>query len=142
MANTELFRKIHEIISADPMKLEMSNWERRPIDAYRDPDTTLEQDLCGTTRCVAGWAVALTTGTPLFVGFSGVRHPAVKELFRAHGLTFDDDFVDLGAELLGLDKTDAYRLFFSSDLRAATVVGLFAEGQDEEALSYLNVTTS
>jgi hypothetical protein len=142
MANTELFRKIHEVISADPMKLEMTNWERRPIDAYREPDSTIEQDLCGTTRCVAGWAVALTTGTPLFVNFGGGRHPAVKELFQERGLeVHTDDFVDLGAALLGLEQADAYTLFFSSDRVASTVVELFAQGQDEEAINYLNAST-
>jgi hypothetical protein len=125
MANTELFRKIHEIISTQPRKFCMSFWE--------DPTD------CGTTRCVAGWAVHLTTGEPLYANnetFSIDHHPAVIRL--AGRLGVPDDFDYIGSELLEIEFDLGERLFHCGNSVAAHAVELFAEGRDEEAADYLN----
>jgi len=44
MPNTDLFRKIHDQITTHPESHDQGDWESP----------------CGTTRCVAGWALHLT----------------------------------------------------------------------------------
>ncbi len=44
--NRELFQKIHDQITGHPETHNQDSWE----------------SLCGTTRCVAGWAVHFTNG--------------------------------------------------------------------------------
>jgi hypothetical protein len=124
--NTELFKKIHDIISADPDKLGMSSWENF------DPG-------CGTTRCVSGWAVCLTTGTSLY-DLADEVHPEVKKLARDHGaLTsggYSIDFQKLGASLLGLSEYES-NAFYLDDDPALEFVRLASEGDREGARRYL-----
>jgi hypothetical protein len=58
--NTELFKKIHEVVSANPQRHDQATWEGQSVGD------------CGTTRCVAGWAVHLATGQKVFRWESGV----------------------------------------------------------------------
>ncbi len=119
--NTELFKKIDDIISADPGKLEMATWE----------------GFCGTTRCVAGWAVYLTTGEPLYDGDE--VSSATKGLLQRYGSSSISDFTKTGAALLGLNLQDAEELFLaSSGETAARFVHLAAAGHDDEALALLH----
>lgn len=123
--NTELFKKIDDIISADPGKLWMPTWESRTL------------GYCGTTRCVAGWAVYLTTGEPLYDGDD--VSPATKDLLQTYGSPHIPDFTKIGAALLGLNLQDASRLFLSvSGETAAKFVHLAAVGCDDEALALLH----
>jgi hypothetical protein len=121
MPNTQLFQKIDERLDEDEMLLEMSTWE----------DTG---PVCGTTRCVAGWAIHEVTGQPLYIG--GQRNPAIAEL--AESLGVDDDFEAIGAKLLDLGKGTAAILFFSPNDRARDVVKLFAQGRNDDAFLRLN----
>lgn len=125
--NRELFQKIHTIITAENgAGFEMSNWEApRP------------RSDCQTTRCVAGWAVHLETGAELYESMRSLDDdptptPETKLLanrLRAEGVRVlgDDDFEEMGARLLGLNRDQRY-LFYTSNVKAAAFVKAAAEG--------------
>ena len=120
--NQELFRRIHNITAALPGSLWMDSWEGGG------------QSQCGTTRCLAGWAVHLTTGQPLYTP-DGELHPSVLELAARLGVT--SDFEVLGAELLGLSRGVATYAFYISTESAAEYIRLMAEGNEGAALRLL-----
>ena len=120
--NTELFKQIDDIIApagqVDGSRFDMGSWES-----------------CGTTRCVAGWAIHLTTGQPLWAdGYQ--QSDATLELAREHGTTmFSDREADFGAlagKLLGLAPQER-ELFYSEDEVAAEFVHLAAQGRHDDA---------
>lgn len=115
--NTELFKKIDERLDEDEMFLEMSTWE----------DSA--GSVCGTTRCVSGWALHERYNQPLYIG--GIRNPFWEEV--AEQLGVEDDFEQIGRELLGLSRGEAAVLFFTDNEKAREVVRLFAQGKNEEA---------
>lgn len=119
--NTELFRKINDVISRDRGGLNMDSWE----------------NVCGTTRCVAGWAIYFEAGeVPLYADSTGRYSDGVRELAARVGVSMCDSpfFARLGAKLLGLRCSE---LFYVDDDLAARFVALAAEGRDEEALALL-----
>lgn len=120
--NTELFKKIHEVISVQPGKFDMEYWEDRDADGG-----------CGTTRCVAGWAIYLTTNRSL-TDDSGARSQSTYDLADRLGVRAEYDI--LGAKLLDLPP-QAVELFYVSDDRAREFVRLAAWGQDDAALGLL-----
>lgn len=128
--NRELFQKIHDIIGAqDSWAHNQQTWE--------------SQGSCGTTRCVAGWAIHLTTDAPVFIHDPAVTPPAhlspeLVELARTRGISADSgdaDYFDLipllARDLLGLTEKDAYTLFFVADTpEARTAVRMAARGDE------------
>jgi hypothetical protein len=50
--NRELIKQIIDIIEDEPKRLEMSTWVLNPLKSQQAPS-------CGTTGCIAGWAVML-----------------------------------------------------------------------------------
>jgi len=125
--NTELFAKIHEVITVEPRLFDMTTWE--------------DTNACGTTRCIAGWAVHLNTNQPLYTQF-GDLHESVAELSESLGIEviggYNSDFQNIARELLGLDAWTAARVFYISDTRAKQFVELAANGYEDEALSLLS----
>lgn len=124
--NRELFQKIHLVIDVQPDALEMDSWENREAD-------------CGTTRCVAGWAVSLTTQTDLADGYR--FNPAVLALAEEYGISLPDvgvPYSALARKLLGLSRDESGYLFYTSNETAAEIVRLMAEGQFEEASALLS----
>lgn len=117
--NTVLFGQIDDIVQAEPRSLNMDSWEGSP---------------CGTSRCMAGWAVHLTTGKPLY-GTDGNYHPSVRELAKQLGV--EDDFEVLGAALLELDPDDAAVVFYVDNETAAEFIRLAGQGLEREALNLL-----
>lgn len=115
--NRELFQKIDKVFTEHPEWHDQSSWESR----------------CGTTRCVAGWAIHLTTGKPLYTAPDGAtRHPSVSAMARRLGLPARVSLSDLGAELLGLDDRERYALFHYADNdEAREVVAAGAAGDRE-----------
>ncbi len=106
MPNTELFKKINEVISTRPEEHDQGTYESGRS--------------CGTTRCVAGWAISLTTGTPVFGGTYPITlHPEVAALEERLGVQRDwgEDDVDvvpaIAQELLGLTEQQAHQLFYT-----------------------------
>jgi hypothetical protein len=130
--NRELFKKIDDIITPDPDKLDMGSWE--------EWDDNPE---CSTTRCIAGWAITLTTGQPLYVRTEeGLyrQHPSVIELARRLGTTvwryqagFDEvNIPKLAAKLLDIPSSHRH-LFYSEDEVGAAYVKAAAEGREDDA---------
>ena len=127
MINRELFQKIHEIISAHPEQHDQGSWE-----GTRGPD-------CGTTRCVAGWAVFLTTGEPLTrstnTGIMG-NSLATQELLRENDW---ESIPEAGRRLLGLNEDVACSLFYdASNEEARAAVKAFSEGRESDALRHIS----
>ncbi len=128
--NTELFRRVHEVISVHPERLDMGSWE-----GYTP---------CGTTRCVAGWAVYLTIGTELFDA-EGRDHVRMEELSLELGVPLLGQEGDIarvhlgrvGAKLLGLSPEEATALFHSNEEVASDFVALAAQGREGEAREVL-----
>ena len=122
--NTELFAKIRDMIREHPEQHDQSAWESQPVDE------------CGTTRCVAGWAVALTTGLPVYSWQPGEEirlSDATLRLAHEKGV-YVEDLGDngvvpaLAARLLSLTPNEAGSLFYSEDERAHRAVEKAAAG--------------
>lgn len=125
--NVELFRRINEVISARPEEHDQSTWESTSVETS-----------CGTTRCVAGWAIHLTTGEKVFhwdpdLTFIEVS-PSVRALAAEHGIRGNGDqegmslIPGLAASLLGLSQAQADVLFYAGNEKALTCVELAADG--------------
>lgn len=115
MPNMELFKQINEVISARPEEHDQSTFE--------------SEQSCGTTRCVAGWAISLTTGTPVFGDtYPTTLHPEVAALEERLGVQRgkDEDDVDMvpliAQELLGLTDQQAHQLFYTFNRDAAQLL--------------------
>lgn len=136
--NTELFRKIDEVIAVDGVEpdyatLEMGSWED-------------DSNTCGTTRCVAGWGIHLTTGKPLYDG-TGDLDPSVIELANKHGVEVRDmgpgigkavDFEVLGAKILDLEGGEK-AVFYVNEETAVKFVHYAAQGKKDVARSVLGL---
>lgn len=121
--NTPLFKKIREIISVKPELFDMASFENGG------------NSECGTTRCIAGWAIHLETGEPLYDDEGDFTAP-VHELADRLGVRADPE--DLGRELLGLSRSEAARLFYIDDEAGTRFVELAAQGREAEALEVLD----
>lgn len=89
--NVELLRKVKEHILDEPQRLDMSMFGQRTEGEMAPP--------CGTTACIAGWAVILSD----------------PKLFTVDIEEFDDvlsDAYKTGRELLRITPGQARRLFF------------------------------
>lgn len=134
--NIELFGKIDEVISPRPGRIDslafnMDSWED---DSYS----------CGTTRCVAGWAIYFATGEASVYDRSGRHSNSVLELAGSLGTwlydtddAYEADLEDLAAKLLGLSRQER-RLFYTSEEVAAEFVHLAAQGKLDEAREVLD----
>lgn len=119
MINREMFQRIHEQIAAHPEMHDQSNWESRA-------------PVCGTTRCVAGWAIhfwATDQGMPssLELFHMAVRHPVNATRFaRSSGNLYQA----AAADILGLTPRQATELFIDSgNEEAFDLVAHYANGE-------------
>lgn len=129
--NQELFQKIESVITEFPMLHHQRYWEA---------NDTEENGSCGTTRCIAGWAVwfkAVELGL-----VSRKRDPVDNDMLHQvaehMGVDVRDPdygdfrsdaalYTETGAKLLGLDHDTAYNLFNDLvDKRAVARVTAFA----------------
>lgn len=127
MINTELFAKVRDVIKDQPDQHDQSTWE------------SVLTESCGTTRCVAGWAIHLTTGEKVVHWEPGLpfieASPSVRTLAAERNIQADSDDRDgltlipgLAASLLGLTKAQADILFFADNKGALNCVELAADG--------------
>lgn len=113
MPNTELFKKIHDVISVHP--------------ELHDQAFFQEGTGCGTTRCVAGWAIHLS-------------HPddqgqSVSQLVSLFSKASSPSAY--ARELLDIGYSESDVLFFTlSDEEARRVVAAYAEGHDVLGLCF------
>lgn len=130
--NTELFRKVDDVIGRNRKKLKMDTWEDN-------------HPSCGTTRCVAGWGIHLTIGAPLY----DEQWNATPELLALaeqhdvhiahHGSTYASvDVEGLGAKVFGLDDRERKVFYADSDV-ALRFVHLAGQGAHDEARALLNL---
>lgn len=125
MPNQDMFIKIDRILTEFPNLHKQDHWESGPNDVR-----------CGTTRCVAGWAVFLKAQE---LGLTSNKNDrlgvAIRErVAEAMGLPrHDSEWVDLGTEILGLDEDQAEDLFHNySDADARQMVREYAAGRNPE----------
>ncbi len=129
--NQELFKKIDGIITPAPELLHMDSWE--------------EDNVCGTTRCITGWAIYLTTGAPLY-GRDGHQSGATLALARRLGVEVKEaiagreyvEIDELGAAVLELAPAEKAAFYVDND-RGARFVELAAAGDEEGARSLLGL---
>lgn len=113
--NAELFEKINEVLTEHPELHDQESWE----------------NTCRTTRCVAGWAIHLTTGEPLYAA-TEIHHPSVLELAEQLGLPRHSGFSRIAAKLLGLGEHGRVALFhYCDDLEAREAVARAAAGDED-----------
>lgn len=134
--NTELFQKIHNAITTQPDQHDQSTWESQSVHD------------CDTTRCVAGWAIHLTTGQPVLSWQPGEEirlSDATIDLAHDKGVYVEDPedsaaILDLAFKLLGLeDFMQAHLLFYvATDERARRAVEKAAAGDRDGFLLTLN----
>ena len=134
--NTELFKKIHEVVSANPQRHDQGTWE-----SVLTQDGTSFLPECGTTRCVAGWAVHLTTGQKLFHWEPGMPSVILSDstirLAQEHGIPIEsiDDLgvvPNVASKMLGLTDIEAENLFYNAgDDRAREIVAAAVAGDTE-----------
>lgn len=117
--NRELFQKIHQQITDRPETHDQSSWETA----------------CGTSRCIAGWAVHLTTNAPVY------EPGSLSESLSFQTRSLADDILpehvlrtvpSIARHLLGLDAEEAGRIFYAIDEDARLAVRLAAEGTEEQ----------
>lgn len=115
MVNVDLFQKIDRELTGHPEQHDQSSWESD----------------CGTTRCVAGWAIHLVIGRqslyhPSGLGWSDAHYQLHEQLgvpMSMHGPG------SLAAKLLGLSVREAEILFHhTTNEQARRAVRLAAAG--------------
>lgn len=116
--NAELLREVADEIEAAPKEFDMG-WHKRTTET------------CGTTMCIAGWAVDLSPGIHM------VMNPAEGGVTIGSDARLDDGGVVeayiAAADLLGLTCYEAADLFHSDGLtssQAPTLLRELADGGD------------
>lgn len=119
MINVDMFKRIQDIIIANPERHNQSYFEMGGVG-------------CGTTRCVAGWAIHLWGQDNGIAGTIGdieeeyIAEVGAEDLIEAQDIDVPDylgngeraDWIDtehVGAHILGLDEDQSYGLFFNMD---------------------------
>ncbi|BCP41489.1 hypothetical protein MINTMi27_15820 [Mycobacterium intracellulare] len=132
--NIELLTKVRDLIEADQKLLDMSLWARIPFDSVDTSEGPIKVE-CGTTGCIAGWAVQ-QAGDKLFVqsedrhldydtgeAFYSVSHSVAK-----NGRVCD---IEVRArKLLGLTRDEADYLFFVENNQVVDLLSALIDGKD------------
>jgi hypothetical protein len=105
MANNEALREVMIHVTYEPKRLDMGNW------ASTDRDSP-----CGTTACVAGWAVILRGKLPVVISLGAMHLP------------YGHEAEEVGRELLGLTEEEARLLFHTWNENVWTAVEEITEG--------------
>ena len=136
MANVELFKKIRDQIKSVPMSFNMGTWSEDlaaeiEIDGdwdheYYDANTgewaEAPASECGTTRCVAGWAIHFEAER---LGLD-VNRPLIHVAEELAGvLGVQNDYEEVAMRVLDIDYP---WLFFKDEEDAFEIVNEYAEG--------------
>lgn len=141
--NTELFRKVHEQITAKPEHHDQRTYES-DVDADvaylrehhgEDADEEIKDlvervdggTVCGTTRCTAGWALYLHRPDQALV-------TTAFEVLEERGIPASySELFDGARHLLGLDERQANELFAGdlSEKRAVALIAEYAFGDED-----------
>lgn len=144
--NVEMFRRIREQIEREPQNFGMSYWiaefAQQEREFYNVLTDSWEDGSCGTTRCVAGWAVHFEALDKGLYGADEGEHDALFEAARSlvGAKPYRGDTIEkAGAKVLGIDLSLAHVLFHTDDVTAYRAVELFSEGRSVEAERLLGV---
>lgn len=107
MVNIEKVTQLHDFLAENPAKLHMGYWGR----VSRVQDSDCQEITCGTTACIAGWAVILDGWKPNHVSENGLFESVTKD-----GTLRDVE--NLAGEILGITRTQQNKLFFLGDDQA------------------------
>lgn len=127
--NQDLFGRIDKIIQSEPESFEMGCWERPSIQFVSLDGETVA---CGTTRCVAGWAIHLTHEDK----FGATGKPLSKMTNDLGG--HPEAYARVGAEVLGLTKMEADELFYGSNYGSKNVLHAYATGGRKAGLEAMD----
>lgn len=127
--NIELLTKIRDLVKLAPQKLDMDYWSAIPFDVVELDDGSQARVSCGTTQCIAGWAVQLQ-GYQFLVGpgnsDDGVYYP--ESCLAEDGRVVD--IFDAARQLLGLTECEADLLFINvENSEAIDALNLFIAGK-------------
>ncbi len=134
--NIELLTKIRNLIATQPDKLNMNSWSMidRNLLGEMEYEDTAKID-CGTTQCIAGWAVQLSGWKFLVRGFEVLvadeaEEPVVHVSYcvARNGRTA---MVDQKArQLLGITPEESFFLFLDVENdRAIEALDMFIAGE-------------
>lgn len=131
--NVELLTKVRDLIKTEPAKLDMGLWGTMPTDVIKFKNGFAKVS-CGTTACIAGWAVQLS-GDQLLVreedlctGWETDETIDVEHCVARNGRSFLID--DRAQKLLGLTADEAEALFMCTDSQAVEYLDLLISGGD------------
>lgn len=127
--NVELLTQVRDLIKADPSKLDMSHWgvvKGIELD-YRDEVKVN----CGTTACIAGWAVQLVGDKFLVHGHSKSAEGGYSVSLSVAKNGRVCDIEKRARKILGLTYDEAAFLFMDTvDSQALSVLDQLIAGQD------------
>lgn len=138
--NIEMLKRIKAQWDAQPHTVDMGAWgmeedevvesfsmaleENDPIQYYDPQDgyVDMTEEQCGTTRCLAGWAIHFAAEDK-GIDINRRLRDVARELRGDDGYVYYDD---LGAEILGLDVDEAL-VFFAEPREAYNRVAKWIE---------------
>lgn len=106
--NIELLTKVRDLVEKQPEKLNMENWAWCDVEWDFDGDGYKKVVDCGTTACIAGWAVQLH-------GYKFLLHDGDQyaiECIARNGRVMNIEYK--AQELLGLTDDEANSLFINT----------------------------
>lgn len=117
--NQDLFGRIEKIIEAQPEQFNMASYEGDRVDEQT-------RTTCGTTRCIAGWGIALVHQDRF--GESDQDLETMATEIDAHPTEYGRrSYEHIGAEVLGLTRMEGQALFCrTGDDEAKEFVHTFA----------------
>jgi hypothetical protein len=115
--NQDLFGRIEKIIESQPEQFNMASYES---------DQRYDGSSCGTTRCIAGWGIALAHQDRFGASDQDLDEMANEIDSKPHPNNHRS-YEALGAEVLGLTRMEAQALFCrTGDDEAKDFVHAFA----------------
>ena len=131
--NVELLTRVRDLIETEPDKLDMGLWGTIPTDVIKFKNGFAKVS-CGTTACIAGWAVQLS-GDQLLVnehdlctGWQEDGSTEVEYCVARNGRQFLID--DRAQKLLGITAYESEVLFMCDDSQAVGYLDKLIAGKD------------
>ncbi len=135
--NIELLTKIRDLIASEPDKLNMNSWsaiDRNLLGEFDYDEGTAKID-CGTTQCIAGWAVQMSGWKFLVRGYDVLASDEDDEAVvhaswcvARNGRTAMVD--EKAREFLGITPEEGFFLFLDVENdRAIEALDMFIAGE-------------
>jgi hypothetical protein len=117
--NRKMLYEIADIIEMFPEHHDQDLWIMNDVgDASSSILWNGETISCGTAQCVAGWAVILENGGLDSITLDGFTSDEEVHFSNGNSCSrYNDEFyMENGARILGLNDSDAYNLFMTTDV--------------------------